>query len=311
VTSAVSVKQYVHDIQLTEGHKACFGKSGGKCSETDCVFRDHCLETASTGSNPQQETAEKQVAQQKAKQATTLEKVKKETKGRKQRKAAMQESSDRLGQGVDNREIGTDISQEMADIFSMVKKLEAQVETSTKLNEDLNSNFAEAQQRLAEESATRTELEERMKTVEAQAAQADRLSKDIAYTENEQQKLSRLLAESHQQIQALTDDYELLTNRIEAAEERTKNAANLQTEHKQKMSNEAEMSIAKIAAEYERQIAQVKAEGAATIAGIKTEHEQEIAQVKAENTATGRYHAELIDRTEADIGRTIAMLEML
>ena len=35
------------------------------------------------------------------------------------------------------------------------------------------------------------------------------------------------------------------------------------------------------------------------------------AQVRAENAATEKYHAELIARTEADIGRTIAMLEVL
>jgi len=208
----IPLAQYVRDIQLEEGHRVCFGRSGGDCSETDCAFGNHCLEMASPASKPQQATAE-QAASEESQQET---------------KAAAQAAGDRLGQQIENNDTSGDITQEMADIFSMVKNLESQVETSTKLNEDLHSNFSETQQKLAEEAATRTELEERMKTVEVQAAQADSLSKDIAYTENERQKLSRLLGESHQQLQALTGDYELLTNRIDAAEVRAKGATDLQ-----------------------------------------------------------------------------------
>jgi len=217
-TDNLPLAQYVRDIQLEESHRVCFGRSGGECSETDCEFGDHCLEMASPTSKPQQETA-KQV--QDSEQAASA-------KSPQETKAPVQASGDRLAQQIESGGNGADITQEMADIFSMVKNLEVQVESSTKLNEDLNSNFTETQQQLAEEAATRTELEERMKTVEVQAAQADTLSKDIAYTENERQKLSRLLAESHQQLQGLTGDYELLTNRIDAAEVRAKSAADLQ-----------------------------------------------------------------------------------
>lgn len=217
-TDDIPLAQYVRDIQLEEGHRVCFGRSGGKCTETDCEFGNHCLEMATPAPKPQPETAE-QV--QDSGQTESAQSPQKTT-------TPAQASGNRLAQQIESGGNGADITQEMADIFSMVKNLEVQVESSTKLNEDLNSNFTETQQRLAEEAATRTELEERMKTVEVQAAQADTLSKDIAYTENERQKLSRLLAESHQQLQALTGDYELLNNRIDAAEVRAKSAADLQ-----------------------------------------------------------------------------------
>jgi len=210
-TDNLPLDQIVRDIQLAEGHKVCFGRSGSKCSETDCCFRDHCLEMESTGSDQGEETSE-------------------------QDEAAVQESRERLEQrftsGKDIKDINVDITQEMADIFSMVKNLESQVETSSKANEELSANFAETQQKLSEQSETRAQLEERLGTVEVQAAQAGELSKDIAYTENERKKLSKLLAESHQQLQALTGDYEMLSDRVTAADARAKNAAGLEKEVK-------------------------------------------------------------------------------
>ncbi len=237
----LTLAQMVRDIQLAEGHKACFGRFGGECSESSCAFRGHCLEAESTGNDQAQETVEqvqdreqieKQLAGQKAQQASTIQRIQQKTNECKQGEAAAQESRDRFEQrfaGDDaNVEINADITQEMADIFSIVKSLEMQVETSSKLNEKLSTDVSETQHKLVEESSTRNDLEERLKTVESQAAQADQLSKDIAYTENERQKLSRLLAESHQQLQALTGDYELLSDRINAAEAHAKNATSLQ-----------------------------------------------------------------------------------
>jgi chromosome segregation ATPase len=216
-TGNLPLAQIIRDIQVAEGHKVCFGRSGSECSETECCFMDHCLETESTGSDQGKETVE-------------------QSQDSEQDEAAVQESRERLEQrftsGKDINEINVDITQEMADIFSMVKSLEGQVETSSKANEELNANFAETQQKLSEQSETRAKLEERLETVEEQAAQAGELSKDIAYTENERKKLSKLLAESHQQLQALTGDYKLLSDRVTAADARAKNAARLEKEVK-------------------------------------------------------------------------------
>ena len=193
-TDKLPLPQIARDIQLAEGHKACFGRSGSDCPETECQFREHCLE-ASAGTRLQQPEP-------------------------------VEQSQDQA-QAVDG-ETDPDITQEMADIFSMVKTLEVQVESSAKLNQDLNSSVAETQQKLAKEAKTRTKLEKQLKTAEAQATEAESLTKDMAYTQHEREKLSRLLAESHQQLQALTDDYKRLSNRIEAAEVRAKNAVKLE-----------------------------------------------------------------------------------
>ena len=192
-TDQLPLAQIARDIQLAEGHKACFGRSGSDCPETECQFREHCLEASASASLP--EPVE-------------------QTKGQEQ--------------PVDKGETNPDITQDMADVFSMVKTLEVQVETSAKLHEDLNSSFAETQQKLAKEAKTRTKLEKQLKTAEAQATEAEGLTKDMAYTQHEREKLSKLLAESHQQLQALTDDYKRLSNRVEASEARAKNAAKLE-----------------------------------------------------------------------------------
>lgn len=172
---------------------------------------------------PREQLAE-QLAEQQTEQTATIERVQQQNAERKQTEAVEQDA--------DNDEISADITQEMADIFSMVKNLERQVETSTKLNEELKTDFDETQKMLSEESTTRGELEDRLGTVEEKAAQAGKLSKDIAYTENERQKLSKLLGESHQQLQALTGDYERLSDRVTAADARAKNAIGLEKEMK-------------------------------------------------------------------------------
>lgn len=220
-TDNLPLEQIVRDIQVAENHKVCFGRSGGECAETDCGFMGHCLEMESTGSDQDEET---------------VEQVQDSEQLDNQGEATVRESRERLEQhftsGKDINEINADITQEMADIFSMVKNLERQVETSSKANEELSANFAETQQKLSEQSETRAKLEERLETVEEQAAKAGELSKDIAYTEVERKKLSKLLAESHQQLQALTSDYEMLSDRVSAADARAKNAAGLEKEVK-------------------------------------------------------------------------------
>ena len=130
-TGNLPLAQIVRDIQLAEGHKVCFGRSGSECSETDCCFMDHCLDTESTGNDQGKEIVE-------------------------QDEAAVQESRERLEQrftsGKDINEINVDITQEMADIFSMVKNLEGQVETTSNVNDELSADFAETQQKLSEQS---------------------------------------------------------------------------------------------------------------------------------------------------------------
>lgn len=124
--------------------------------------------------------------------------------------------------------------------------------------------------------------------------------------ESHAQEIARLKADAeHNQLRekARTDE---LAGRLESEKAQIGPAI---TEHKQRISDEAEILIAKVTAEYERKLAQVKADTMATIAKITSEHEEEVAQVRARNEALEKYHAELIARTEADIGRAIAALE--
>ncbi len=35
--------ELIHAIQTAEGYTACFGRSNGQCSQTDCCFMADCL----------------------------------------------------------------------------------------------------------------------------------------------------------------------------------------------------------------------------------------------------------------------------
>jgi len=115
-----------------------------------------------------------------------------------------------------------DVSEERASIISIVKGLEGQVETAFKLKEVLEAELDTAQNRLAEELDARAQLEVQVKSLEARAALAEQLREDISFAEEERNKFANSLAETQQQLKAVTDERDSFAEQAVSAETYTK-----------------------------------------------------------------------------------------
>ncbi len=114
-----------------------------------------------------------------------------------------------------------DVSEERASIISIVRDLEGQVDTAYELKEVLEAELDATQKKLSEESAARVELEQRVKSLEAQAALAEQLREDISFAEEERNKFANSLAETQQQLKAVTDERDSLAEQTASAETHT------------------------------------------------------------------------------------------
>lgn len=119
------------------------------------------------------------------------------------------------------REDFADVSEERANIISIVKDLEGQVDTAYELKEVLEAELDVTQKKLSEESAARAELEQRVKSLGAQAALAEQLREDISFAEEERNKFANSLAQTQQQLKAVTDERDSLAERVASAETHT------------------------------------------------------------------------------------------
>jgi chromosome segregation ATPase len=122
-----------------------------------------------------------------------------------------------------------DVSEERASIISIVKDLEGQVDTAYKLKEVLEAELDATQKELSEESAARVELEQQVKSLEAQAALAEQLREDVSFAEEERNKVANSLAETQQQLKAVTEERDSLAERTASAETHTKELENEKT----------------------------------------------------------------------------------
>jgi len=88
-----------------------------------------------------------------------------------------------------------DISEEKDSILSIVKSLEEQVDAALEAKEALEAELDVTQKKLSEESAARARLEERVKSLEPQAALANQACENPSFAEEERNKVANLLAE--------------------------------------------------------------------------------------------------------------------
>jgi len=126
-----------------------------------------------------------------------------------------------LSSGIDAEDFA-DVSEERASIISIVKDLEGQVDTAYELKEVLEAELDVTQKKLSEESAVRAELEQRVKSLEAQAALAEQLYEDISFAEEERNKFANSLAQAQQQLKAVTEERDSLAEQTASAETHTK-----------------------------------------------------------------------------------------
>ena len=88
-----------------------------------------------------------------------------------------------------------DISEEKDSILSIVKSLEEQVDAALEAKEALEAELDATQKKLSEESAARARLEERVKSLEPQAALANQAREAPSFAEGERNKVANLPAE--------------------------------------------------------------------------------------------------------------------
>ena len=110
-----------------------------------------------------------------------------------------------------------DVSEERSGIISIVKDLEGQIDTAYELKGVLEAELDAIQKKLSEESAARAELEQRVKSVEAQAALAEQLHEDISFAEQERNKFADSLAQTRQQLKAVNNERDSLARQTASA----------------------------------------------------------------------------------------------
>ncbi len=104
-----------------------------------------------------------------------------------------------------------------ASIVSIIKGLEGQVDTAFKLKKVVEAELKAARKKLSEESAVRAELEARVESLEPLAALVGRLREDMAFTEQERDKLVKSLAETQHQLEEMTEKCETLAEEVTSA----------------------------------------------------------------------------------------------
>ena len=109
-----------------------------------------------------------------------------------------------------------DISEQATNILSIIEGLEGQVDTAFKLKEVLESDLSATRERLSEELALRTDLEMRLNVLESQTVLADQLREDISFAEEERNKFANLVEEIQPQLEAMTEQRDLLSEEATA-----------------------------------------------------------------------------------------------
>jgi predicted nucleic acid-binding Zn-ribbon protein len=118
-----------------------------------------------------------------------------------------------------------DISQERADILSIVKSLERQAGTSSKLKDVLEGDIESLQKKLSKETETRIQLEEKLASLETSSDKVAQLREDNVSLKKERDRLTSLLEEIRPHLEAVTEGRDSLSEEMAYAQKRTRELA--------------------------------------------------------------------------------------
>jgi chromosome segregation ATPase len=118
-----------------------------------------------------------------------------------------------------------DISQERADILSIVKSLERQAGTSSKLKDVLEGDIESLQKKLSKETEIRVQLEEKLASLETNSGKAAQLNEENASLRKERDRLAALLEEIRPHLEAVTEGRDSLSEEMAFAQKRTRELA--------------------------------------------------------------------------------------
>jgi len=137
---------------------------------------------------------------------------------------------------LDTPSLVANASQERADILSIVRSLERQTDTSTKLRDVLEDDVDSLQKKLANEMAARAQLEEKLRSPETSAGTTAQLHQENASLKKERDRLASLLEEIRPQLESVTEGRDSLSEEMAFAQKRARELAsrkaNLETEVK-------------------------------------------------------------------------------
>jgi len=129
-----------------------------------------------------------------------------------------------------------DVSQERADILSIVRSLERQADTSVKLKDVLETDIEAVQKKLSIEMAARAELEAKVESFETSSGSTAQLRKENASLMEERDRLAHLLTEIRPQLESITEGRDSLAEETAFAQKRARELAsrkaNLETQVK-------------------------------------------------------------------------------
>jgi chromosome segregation ATPase len=118
-----------------------------------------------------------------------------------------------------------DISQERADILSIVKSLERQAGTSSKLKDVLEGDIESLQKKLSKETETRRQLEEKLASLETNSDKVAQINEENASLRKERDRLAGLLEEIRPHLEAVTEGRDSLSEEMAFAQKRTREMA--------------------------------------------------------------------------------------
>ena len=131
--------------------------------------------------------------------------------------------SDRLAGPDEHSGLATD-SEEIIEgsqgILYIVKDLEAQLDNAFALKEAVETDLADAQAKLATETDTRTQLEGRVRLLEAKGALAEQLQDELAFVEEERTDTARKLEQREAELDKTTEARNALAKQMAEAEAR-------------------------------------------------------------------------------------------
>ena len=125
----------------------------------------------------------------------------------------------------DTLSFASNASQERADILSIVRSLERQTDTSTKLKDILEGDVGSLQKKLSSEMAARTQLEEKLRSLGTSAGTNGNLHEENVSLKKERDRLVSLLEEIKPQLESVTEGRDSLSEEVAFAQKRARELA--------------------------------------------------------------------------------------
>jgi len=126
----------------------------------------------------------------------------------------------------DTLSLASNASQERADILSIVRSLERQADTSTKLKDILEGDVELLQKKLSSEMAARAQLEDKLRSLDTSAGTNGNLREENALIKKERDRLANLLKEIEPQLESVTERRDSLSEEVAFAQKRARELAN-------------------------------------------------------------------------------------